>query len=161
MPPSIQMTINFFALFGENSSQTADTLTIDKTDLGLSPGANTAESILVALSLRLFRLGDDPILVRAFSPLVINGNPLIFPAVPLVINGGTLTLNGQPINLREQTAIEVIDILPIAIDGQPIELRNPEKYDLYCEISPAANIYQRRRLERSQKLVISQFLPYD
>lgn len=154
------MTINFAELFGAGSSQTADTLTIDKSDLGLSPGARSAESILVALWLRLFRLGFDPLSVRSFSPLLINGQPLIFPAVPLAINGQPLTINGQPINLREQTAIEVIDIQPIAIDGQPLTVRNPEKHDLYCEISPAVNIYQRGRLERSQKMTIYEWNPY-
>lgn len=155
------MTINFAELFGAGSSQTADTLTIDKFDLGLSPGANTAESILVALALSLYRQGDDPIAVRAFSPLLVNGNPLIFPAIPLTINGNPLNINGSPLNIRNETAIEVIDIQPLEINGQPITVRNPEKDDLYCEMLPAQNIYQRGRLDRSQKLVISQFVPYE
>jgi hypothetical protein len=69
------MTINFFALFGENSYQTPDTLTIDKSDLGLAPGANTAESILVALWLRLFRLASDAIAIEG-DPLTIEGEPI-------------------------------------------------------------------------------------
>jgi hypothetical protein len=78
-----------------------------------------------------------------------------------VINGSAIVINGSPpLNIRNETGIETIDIQPIEI-GQPITVRNPEKHDLYCEISPAAMIYQRGRLERSQKLVISDFVPYD
>lgn len=69
------MTINFFDLFGAGSVQTVESITIDKSDLGFTPGLKTAESILVALALRLFRLASDTIAFEG-EPLTIGGEPL-------------------------------------------------------------------------------------
>lgn len=152
------MTINLTDLFGANASQTEQTLTIDITG---TTASMRAESILVALLLRLWQLGKRYLLAKTAIPLTANGQPLTYPDVPLTANGQPLTANGQPLLLQIAGILSAIDLVPLTANGQPLTYRDPDLHDLYCEIDRPTYIYQRQRIERQQLITIDDYQIYE
>jgi hypothetical protein len=158
MTINLSLSINLTDLFGANASQTEQTLTID---LMGETASMRAESILVALLLRLWQLGKRYLLARTDTAITANGQPLTFPDVSLTANGQSLTANGQPLLIQLAGILSAIDLVPLTANGQPITYRDPELHDLYCEIDRPRNIYQRGQLDRVQSINIQNFVPYE
>lgn len=102
------MTIN---LFGANATQTAESFTLHKADLGLSPGANAGSAVLAAAvfaviphyAIALIDDRNEPLVDDAGEPLELDDEEL-----PIYLRTRA-TWIWQRGRMEEQHTIEIMD----------------------------------------------------